>query len=208
MNPFRKLKSSFAYLSRTADLRERALHIATDFIKKKEDCFLFAYPDPASAMGRALKHAGIVQVGRTGVIPQAVAHLAGGPWTIGWGQTGTRVQQGTRWTQKQADTVLQITIETYYRQIEEVWPGAHRLRAGAQAALISIVYNRGTSLVRRSDDILDRRYEMRELVGAVSRQDYTRIKDLIWAMRRIWLDSGLGGLVKRREQESQLVLIE
>jgi GH24 family phage-related lysozyme (muramidase) len=186
-------------------VRQAVLARANTFIRQEENCFLHAYPDPASALGRKLGNRGIWAVGRTGILPAEFSALRGDPWTIGWGQTGVRVKPGTHWTQAQADTVLATAIESLYQQINEVWPGAHLLKVGAQVALISLLYNRGASLVRREDDILDRRWEMRELVIAVVNQDYISMARLFRSMKRLWVNRGLDGLVTRREKEAKLI---
>jgi GH24 family phage-related lysozyme (muramidase) len=134
--------------------------------------------------------------------------LSGNPWTIGWGQIGTKVHPGTKWTQSQADSVLDNMVQALYLQINEIWPGAHLLRVGAQAALISLVYNRGSSLTRRENDLLDRRWEMRELVHAVVNQNYAKMADLFLSMRRLWENKGVNGLVIRRQREANLILTD
>lgn len=52
-------------------------------LKSDEGCRLTAYPDPLSG---------------------------GAPWTIGYGQTGFGIAQGTTWTQAQADDALASTL--------------------------------------------------------------------------------------------------
>jgi lysozyme len=51
-----------------------------------EACKLRAYPDPASALFKALQAARIDPYKLT-MVPLQYAHLSGSPWTIGWGDT-------------------------------------------------------------------------------------------------------------------------
>lgn len=69
----------------------------------------------------------------------------------------------------------------------------------AQAALVSLVFNRGSSLASAS------RVEMRHLRDLVSRRDYREIAAQITAMKRLWESKGPDGLLKRREAEARLV---
>lgn len=80
-----------------------------------------------------------------------------------------------------------------------VYAGVEDLHPNAQAALLSLVYNRGTSL-RGS-----RRREMAAIKELVAKKDYAGIARQIRSMKRLWEDQGLDGLLKRREDEARLV---
>ena len=181
-----------------------ALTIAQRLIKAEEGCYLVAYPDPMSPLARALGPAASAQIGRGHPVPEHLQHLSGDPWTIGFGQTGVDVKRGTIWSQQQADSRLSQTLSLTFAAVKTTWPGAHRLNPKAQAALISLAYNRGTSLTKRASDPLDRRREMRELQPAVVRRDYREMARLFRSMRRIWEGKGMAGLLRRRETEAAL----
>lgn len=185
-------------------LLEQARQLAAALLTDEEGQHLHAYPDPRSAMGVALGQRGIDQIGRTGVIPASVAHLRGDPWTIGKGITGDDVRQGTVWSQQQADARFAEALVAHHNKAERAWPGMKNLHPAAQAALISLAYNRGTALQRDPRDPLDRRREMRELVPAVVMRDYKRMAELIDSMTRIWAGERQGGLLKRRKAEAEL----
>jgi lysozyme len=72
-----------------------------------EGCYLRAYPDPASPLGKELQRRGLWQNAlKTGVIASGLLVLSGAPWTIGVGHTGPEVKYGLVWTQDQADAQL------------------------------------------------------------------------------------------------------
>jgi GH24 family phage-related lysozyme (muramidase) len=62
-----------------------------------------------------------------------------------------------------------------------------------------MIYNRGNKLDG------DRRKEMRAIVELVAKADYEGIADQIERSKRLW-ENGLDGLVKRREEEADLIL--
>jgi hypothetical protein len=84
---------------------------------------------------------------------------------------------------------LKYTLSTF--------PGVDKLCSDAQTALVSIVFNRGTSMKGAT------RKEMRELRKYVPHADYESIAAQIKSMKRLWdKDSGLVG---RRDREAKLV---
>jgi GH24 family phage-related lysozyme (muramidase) len=62
-----------------------------------------------------------------------------------------------------------------------------------------MIYNRGNKLDG------DNRKEMRAIVDLVAKSDYEGIADQIERSKRLW-ENGLDGLVKRREEEADLIL--
>jgi len=85
----------------------------------------------------------------------------------------------------------------------QAFPGLDRLPADAQGALVSLVYNRGASMVDKPGE--DRRREMRAIRDAVVEEDLQEIADQLRSMKRLWEGKGLDGLLKRREAEALLV---
>jgi GH24 family phage-related lysozyme (muramidase) len=82
-------------------------------------------------------------------------------------------------------------------------PGVELLPLDAHGALVSLVFNRGTSMVDKPGE--DRRKEMRAIRDAVPRQDLRDIANQIRSMKRLWVGKGLEGLITRREDEALLV---
>jgi GH24 family phage-related lysozyme (muramidase) len=85
------------------------------------------------------------------------------------------------------------------------FPGVTKLPPDAQGALVSLVFNRGTSMQGH------RRREMREIRDAIARTDFKMSKLLeaiatsIESMIRLWIGKGLDGLIRRRKAEAALV---
>lgn len=94
----------------------------------------------------------------------------------------------------------QSTLPRYAKATARAYSGIERLFPDAQAALLSLVYNRGTRMSGGS------RREMKAIKAWVEVQDYSAIADEIKSMKRLWQGKGLPGLLKRRESEARLVL--
>lgn len=97
----------------------------------------------------------------------------------------------------------QRTIPLCTMRTAQAFPGFEKLPADAQGALVSLVYNRGASMVDDSPD--DRRREMRAIRDAVAAQDLQEIANQLRAMKRLWVGKGLDGLLTRRDAEAALV---
>lgn len=91
------------------------------------------------------------------------------------------------------------TLSRYAAATARIYPGAEDLHPNAQAALLSLVYNRGTSLSG------PRRREMAAIRDLVAQKDYAGIAEQIRAMKRLWKGEKLDGLLKRRDDEARLV---
>jgi GH24 family phage-related lysozyme (muramidase) len=85
----------------------------------------------------------------------------------------------------------------------QAFPGFERLPTDAQGALVSLVYNRGTSMVDAPGE--DRRREMRAIRRAVEVGDLAEIVRQLRSMKRLWVGKGLDGLIRRRDAEADLV---
>lgn len=94
---------------------------------------------------------------------------------------------------------IERSVPTYQAQTQKAFPGVDNLPADAQGALVSLVYNRGTSMNG------DSRREMRAIRDAVPKGDLKEIAAQLRSMKRLWEGTNLTGLVKRREAEAQLV---
>jgi GH24 family phage-related lysozyme (muramidase) len=101
---------------------------------------------------------------------------------------------------KDAETVfIERSLPMYALRTEMAFPGITELPPDAQGALVSLVFNRGASMEG------DRRNEMRAIRDAVPRGDLQEIADQLRSMKRLWVNKGLDGLLRRREEEAQLV---
>lgn len=89
------------------------------------------------------------------------------------------------------------TLSKYAKQVRNIYPKAHLLPPDAQGALLSLVFNRGSSLSG------DTRREMKNIQAYVESQNLQKIADEIRAMKRLW--PNVNGLLKRREAEAALV---
>jgi group I intron endonuclease len=94
-----------------------------------------------------------------------------------------------------------VTLARFWELTRRTYPGFDDLRPNAQAALLSLVFNRGSSLVGGN------RREMRAIRPLVVAKDYEGIAAQIRSMKRIWAGTSVGaGLIRRREAEAKLVL--
>jgi len=92
------------------------------------------------------------------------------------------------------------TLPRHARLTRQVYDGIDGLFPDAQAALLSLVYNRGVSMSGT------RRKEMAAIRPLVLQQDYPAIAQEILNMKRLWAGKGLDGLLNRRDAEAALVL--
>lgn len=92
------------------------------------------------------------------------------------------------------------TLVKFWNLTARKVPGFLHLRPNAQAALVSLGFNRGWSLSG------DRRKEMREIVRLAPKADYNGMAYQIRKMKRIWKGSSVEkGLSRRREAEARLM---
>jgi GH24 family phage-related lysozyme (muramidase) len=100
---------------------------------------------------------------------------------------------------------IQRSIPKAQRDTAAAFPGVEKLPADAQGALVSLVYNRGGGMGVQGQSSWDARREMRAIRDAVARGDLREIAAQLRSMKRLWEGKGLGGLVKRRDAEADLV---
>ncbi|XHR27564.1 MAG: hypothetical protein ACFUZC_16660 [Chthoniobacteraceae bacterium] len=94
-----------------------------------------------------------------------------------------------------------VTVARFTELARRTYPGFDDLRPNAQAALVSLTFNRG------SDMIGDRRYELRQIRTAVTKRDYAAMAE--WNRRsiRVWRGTSIyAGMARRREAEAELML--
>lgn len=105
---------------------------------------------------------------------------------VGWSESNT-----------QFDAYLQFVAG----QTEDTFQNCKDLQSDSFGALVSLIYNRGASLSRKSD----RRREMRAIYDLMLKRDFSAIPAQIRNMTRIWEDDPQArGLLKRRELEALL----
>src|SRR5581483_9745745 len=94
-----------------------------------------------------------------------------------------------------------VDVARWYANCKRAFPGFADLRPHAQAALISLCYNRGTSMIG------DSRREMREIRdNGVPTRDYAYIAKKLREMPRIWRGTSIErGMTRRRLAEARLV---
>ncbi|MBV9183041.1 MAG: hypothetical protein JO356_17185 [Acidobacteria bacterium] len=97
----------------------------------------------------------------------------------------------------------------YYPMMIKLFPGAEKLQAEVQVALVSLVFNRGNTLGHdpdwRTAKELDRRWEIRRLQDDVKRGDLFAIYIRLGTMKRLWEHSNARGLLYRRRDEQHLI---
>lgn len=103
------------------------------------------------------------------------------------------------------------SLPTLKQKTAKAFPGVTELPPDAQGALVSLVYNRGSSMAKDPQDSKDRRREMREIRDAITRNDLSMAETLesiaasLESMKRLWVGQGLDGLLRRRDAEATLV---
>jgi len=91
------------------------------------------------------------------------------------------------------------TVPRFIKLTLNAFPGADKLHPDAFGALVSLVFNRGSSLKG------SRRTEMARIRDLVPSKNYSAIAQEIRNMKRIWAGKGLDGLLRRRDKEAALV---
>ena len=91
------------------------------------------------------------------------------------------------------------TWPKFTRLAEKTFPSLNELPADAYGAIVSLVFNRGTSLKGSS------RREMFNIKSLIPSKNYKKIAQEIRSMKRLWIGKNLDGLLRRREAEALLV---
>lgn len=101
--------------------------------------------------------------------------------------------------EKALEIFQKITWAKFTKLAEKTFPGLSDLCPDAYGAIVSLVFNRGTSLVG------EKRLEMRNIKVLVPKKDYKKIAEELRHMKRIWKGKNLDGLIERREAEARLI---
>lgn len=124
------------------------------------------------------------------------------------GLTGSRGEQYTRTLRKANievawDKAVELFKNTtwpkFAKLAEKTFPGLNEFHPDAYGSVVSLVFNRGTSLSGPS------RIEMANIKKLVPSKDYKAIAKNIRSMCRLWQGKGLDGLLQRREAEAKLI---
>lgn len=124
------------------------------------------------------------------------------------GKTGQKGKEYTKVLRKSNITVNwedaikifeKLTWPKFTKLAEKTFPGLNELCDNAYGAIVSLVFNRGTSLNG------DSRLEMRNIKNLILKKNYNGIAKEFRKMKRIWQGKGLDGLLERREAEAKLV---
>lgn len=94
------------------------------------------------------------------------------------------------------DVFERVTVPRFYLQTLRIYPQTIDLPPDAAAALVSLVFNRGTKLDG------ERRVEMAQIKAALTARNWAAIPGLFRAQKRLWPDTE--GLQARRDREADL----
>ncbi len=100
---------------------------------------------------------------------------------------------------KAQEIFQKLTWPKFTNLAEKAFPGLADLHPDAYGAIVSLVFNRGTSLKG------DSRLEMRNIRVLIPKKDYKNIAQEIRKMKRLWVGKNLNGLLERREAEAKLI---
>ena len=93
-----------------------------------------------------------------------------------------------------------VTVPKFYNLTKEAFPGFEQLPADVQGGLVSLVFNRGTSMQG------NRRVEMRVIRDLITKKNVSKIPEQIRKMKRIWLGTSIEeGMNRRRDAEADLI---
>lgn len=124
------------------------------------------------------------------------------------GKTGESGREYTKILRKENITVNweqaieifnNITWKKFTGLAEKTFPSLDKLCPDAYGAIVSLVFNRGTSLKGPS------RTEMLKIRDYVPLKNYKAIASQIRKMKRLWEGKNMEGLLTRRESEAKLV---
>ena len=100
---------------------------------------------------------------------------------------------------KAVEIFQKLTWPKFCKLAEKTFPGLTELKPDAYGAIVSLVFNRGTSLTG------EKRKEMANIKKLIPTKDYKKIAKEFRNMKRIWIGKNLDGLLERREAEAKLI---
>lgn len=100
--------------------------------------------------------------------------------------------------------LVRRSLPTYIARARGPYPQIDQLPPARQAALASLVYNRGAGLQDSQPLAQQNRREMREIQRLLAAGRLEEVADQIDAMVRLWDPEKAAGLIKRRRREATL----
>lgn len=101
--------------------------------------------------------------------------------------------------EKAEEIFKEFTWPKFTKLAEKAFPDLNQTPPDVYGAIVSLVFNRGTSMKG------DSRREMRNIRACIPEKNYKRIAREIRNMKRIWAGKNLDGLLERREAEALLI---
>jgi hypothetical protein len=102
------------------------------------------------------------------------------------------------------DVFVNSTLPRFITLTQRTFPGYGKLCPDAFGALVSIVFNRGSSLSGSSrSEMLDIHKALRGEIKVDDIHDYIASK--VISMKRLWVGKKLDGLLRRRDAEAELI---
>ena len=98
------------------------------------------------------------------------------------------------------------TLPRFIKLARDTYPGFDELNEDTRGAIVSLVFNRGSSFGVQGQASWESRREMRELAPLILAKDYEGIAAKIKEMSRLWTGKGLDGLIARRHNEAALCI--
>jgi len=93
---------------------------------------------------------------------------------------------------------LRRMMPEHIGRTRHIYPTLDDLPANRRAALISLVFNRGSDLAG------PRRTEMKRVQELLQQQDFDAVPEQFRSMTRLWSAASAGGLIERRQREATL----
>jgi len=113
-----------------------------------------------------------------------------------------RITTQTRVLRITADAAREVfenrTLPRFIKLARDTYPGFDELNEDTRGAIVSLVFNRGSSFGVEGQPSWESRREMRELASFILVKDYEGIATTIKAMGRLWVGQGLDGFISRR----------
>ena len=100
-------------------------------------------------------------------------------------------------TKENAKRLAIVVKRRYAESVVSIYPEILKYHPHCQGSLLSLVYNRGSSLKGSS------RQEMKDIQKSLEEDNASVVPSLIRSMKRLWNSSSNRGLVTRRENEAK-----
>jgi GH24 family phage-related lysozyme (muramidase) len=94
------------------------------------------------------------------------------------------------------------SVPEYAKKAKGIYPEVSQLPPDAQAAVLSLVYNRGTSFTKPN---AESRVEMKNLVQLIKDKNLKGMAAEFRKMKRLWTKPNQRGLVLRRDEEALMI---